>query len=71
MNYLKESAVILALDAELGLLELTVTDEGVGQVEHKVVVSHKMCESFDTIERAHIVLLCQNQGHSTILEVYR
>ena len=30
-----------------------------------------MCESFDTIERSHVVLLCQNQGHSTIIEVYR
>lgn len=30
-----------------------------------------MCESFDSIDLNHIVLLCQNQGHSTILEVYR
>lgn len=30
-----------------------------------------MCESFDSVERNHIVLLCQNQGHSTIIEVYR
>ena len=66
LNYFRES-VVLALDAELGLVELDFRDNITG----RVVVAHRMCESFDSVERDHVVLLCQNQGHSTIIEAYR
>jgi hypothetical protein len=29
-----------------------------------------MCESFDSLGRDHLVLLCQSQGHSTIVEAF-
>ena len=42
-----------------------------GTLKGRVAVGHRMCESFDTVRRQHVVLLCQNQGHSTIVESFR
>lgn len=63
---LLSSGIVYALDAEAGLVEVSIK-EGKG----KVVVAHRNCESFDSISEEHFVLLCQSQGHSTIIEAYR
>jgi len=60
------SGVIFVLDAETGLIEVNVTAS-----TGKLMVGHRNCESFDTIGDEHFVLLCQSQGHSTIIEAYR
>lgn len=36
-----------------------------------MLVAHRSCESFDTLGEEHFVLLCQSQGHSTVIEAYR
>ena len=61
-----KNGVIIALDAWLGVVEVPVSGG-----KAKVIVSQRMCVSFDTIEEGHIVMICQNQGQSTIIEAYR
>jgi hypothetical protein len=64
---LLDSGIVYALDAETGLVEVNIRDEA----KSRVIVAHRNCESFDTISEEHFVLLCQSQGHSTIIEAYR
>lgn len=66
LNFYEKDKIVLVLDAEIGLIQLNLTEIS-SPLNSKIVVNHKMCESFDAIELNHLVLLCQNQGHSTIL----
>ena len=61
-----QEGVIMVLDSWLGVVEIPIGKEA----ESNVIVPQRMCESFDTMEKEHIVLICQDQGHTTIIEAY-
>lgn len=67
VKYLEREKVVLLLDAEMGVVEVSFAET---MPRAEIVVSQRMCESLDSLGRDHLVLLCQSQGHSTIVEAF-
>lgn len=65
LNYYESHKAIYILDIHGGVIELSFKNEKATTA--KQIIAQKFCESFDSFEIEHFVLLCQSQGQSIII----